>query len=200
MSEVVIREAKPILEEGIVFARLFDETSEGFLSSALGKQAYELIARAYVKPGNSYSYKNVSFVESESEIVGMVSGYSYSDKEDFNSRILKDLSEGNKFKLGMFSIIERFMSRHLGPVGEGDFYIQAIVVSGQMRGQGIGRNLMEYIENRAKERRSVTLSLDVSSKNSNAIALYDKRGMSIDSFWPHSPLLPRVFTRMTKKL
>jgi len=91
MSEIVIKKAQPTLEEGEIFARFFDETAEGFFSALLGARAYKLISRAYVKSGNSYSYKNVSFVLSDSEIIGMVSGYCTSDKWMFNSRILEDL-------------------------------------------------------------------------------------------------------------
>jgi len=198
MREIVIREAKPTVEEGLLFARFFDETAEGFFTSILGKQAYELISRAYVKPGNSYSYKNVSFAESDSEIIGMVSGYSTADKSEFYSRTLKDLWEGGYVKIGIFSLIERFLSRHLGPRGDGDFYIQAIIVDEKMRGHGVGRKLMEYIENRAGERGFATLSLDVSGRNHKAIALYEKSSMIIETYWPHSPLLPHIFTRMIK--
>ena len=151
MSEIVIKEAQPTLEEGEIFARFFDETAEGFFSSLLGTQAYKLISRAYVKVGNSYSFKNVFFALSDSEIIGMVCGYCTSDKRMFNSRILEDLWEGCKAKLGLFTFLNRFLSRHLGPRGEGDFYIQAIVVDEKMRGKGVGRKLMEHIEQIAED-------------------------------------------------
>ena len=47
---------------------------------------------------------------------------------------------------------------------------------------------------------SKTLSLDVSSKNENAISSYKKFGMEISSFWPDFLKLPPVFTRMVKEL
>jgi len=99
-------------------------------------------------------------------------------------------------KIGLFSLLNRFLSRHLGPRSEGDFYIQAIVVDEKMRGKGVGRKLMDHINQIAKESGSTTISLDVSGKNHIAIALYEKSGMTIDAYWPNSPLLPHIFTRM----
>ena len=67
-------------------------------------------------------------------------------------------------------------------------------------------NLGELLENNVFLRRLAikkgfkTLSLDVSSKNENAINSYKKFGMEIFSFWPNFLKLPPVFTRMVKEL
>ena len=66
---IIIREAKPDLEEGLVFAQLFDEASEGFFKSMLGIKTYEIIADAFFKSNNEYSFENAMIIEYKSKIV-----------------------------------------------------------------------------------------------------------------------------------
>jgi len=80
-DSIIIREAKPDLEEGLVFAQFFDEASEGFFKKMLGVKTHEIIADAFVKSNNEYSFENVTMIEYKSKIVGMVSGYTYTEKQ-----------------------------------------------------------------------------------------------------------------------
>ena len=85
---IIMREAKPDFEEGLVFAQFFDEASEGFFKKMLGIKTYEIIADAFIKSNNEYSFENVTMIEYKREIVGMVSGYTYPEKEGFKKNIL----------------------------------------------------------------------------------------------------------------
>jgi ribosomal protein S18 acetylase RimI-like enzyme len=69
-----------------------------------------------------------------------------------------------------------------------------------MHGKGLGQRLLKHSCEIARKKGSKTLSLDVSSKNENAINSYKKFGMEISSFWPDFLKLPPVFTRMVKEL
>jgi len=197
---IIIRKAKPDVEEGLLFAQFFNEASEGFFKSILGIKTYEIIADAFVKINNEYSYQNVSMIEYQGKIVGMVSGYTYAEKKRFKKRILYQFPEGAKLRILMFSVIGMVLSRFLGPRGKEDYYLQAITVSSQMRGKGLGQRLMEHSGEIAIKKGAKTISLDVSSKNRKAINSYNKFGMQIFSFWPNFFKLPHVFTRMVKEL
>ena len=197
---IIIREAKSDLEEGLVFAQLFDAASEGFFRSMLGIKTYEIIADAFVKSNNEYSFENVMMIEYKSNIVGMVSGYTYAEKQGFKKNILSQFQRGAKLRIMMFSVTGRVLSRFLGPRGNEDYYLQSIAVSSQMRGKGLGQRLLIHSGEIAIKKGSKTLSLDVSSKNKNAINSYNKFGMEIHSFWPNLLKLPPVFTRMVKEL
>lgn len=197
---IIIREAKPDLEEGLVFAQFFDEASEGFFKKMLGTKIYEIIADAFVKSNNEYSFENAMMIEYNSKIVGMVSGYTYAEKEGFKKKILSQFPGGAKLRIMMFSVVGKVLSRFLGPHGKEDYYLQSIAVSSQMRGKGLGQRLMKHSSKIAIKKGSKTLSLDVSSKNENAIKSYNKFGMEIVSFWPNFLKLPPVFTRMVKEL
>lgn len=197
---IIIRKAKPDLEEGLVFAQLFDEASEGFFKSILGTKTYEIIADAYVKSNNEYSYENVMMIEYKCKIVGMVSGYTYIEKQGFTKNILSQFPGGVKIRIMMFSVVGKVLSRFLGPRENEDYYLQSIALVSQMRGKGLGQRLMKHCEEIAVKKGCKSLSLDVSSKNENAIKSYKKFGLVICSFWPNFLKFPPVFTRMEKEL
>ncbi len=199
-ESITIRQARPDLEEGLVFAKFFDEASEGFFSSMLGKKTFEIIANAFVKPNNPYSFEHASMIEYKSNVVGTVSGYASAEKEGFNNNILSQFPNGAKFRIMIFSLIGRLLSRILGPRGKEDYYIQTIAIRSKIRGKGLGQKLLKHCEALAIEKGAKTLSLDVSSKNEIAINSYKKFGMEIASYWPKFLKLPSVFTRMVKKL
>ena len=62
-----------------------------------------------------------------------------------------------------------------GFIGLNEEHIEGIFVRTQAQGQGIGRNLLDFVKNR-KER----LSLNVYQKNSGAVRFYEREGFRID--------------------
>ncbi len=194
---ITIRQAKPTLEEGKLFAEYFDAAAEGFFSAMLGKKAYSIIAEAYVKENNEYSYKQVLFAEYNSKIVGMVSGFTYDEAKSFNHSILKESSSQAPIRIMLFRLVGNILKRFLGGKKSGEYYIEAIAVNSEFRGKGIGSKLLCSCREVALKKRATLLSLDVSSKNSNAIKLYEKIGMRELSHWPKR-VLPSVFTKMGK--
>ena len=90
--------------------------------------------------------------------------------------------------------------RILTTIADGDFYLLAIAIDKEIRGEGVGSALMDSIEERARASGSTRLSLDVSAKNEGARRLYERRGMSVESEWPKVRFIPRLFVRMTKAI
>lgn len=199
-QDIQIRKAKPDYEEGLLYAKLFDGTSEGFLSLMLGNEAYEIIAEAYMKPNNPYSYENVTFAVDSDEICGMVSTYTYEMKQNFQKKVLNQSTKGKKSSFRKLYFVESTFLRALGVKKPEEYYLQAIIVTKESRGKGVGALLMNWIEEDARKKGARILGLDVSSKNNKAINLYEKQGFISDSRWPRFPLLPAVFTRMIKEI
>ena len=93
------------------------------------------------------------------------------------------------------------MMRILNTLAEGDFYLLAIAVDKQHRGDGIGSALIDSVEQKARETGAARLSLDVTAKNKAARRLYERRGMTVESQWPKRLVIPGVkILRMTKVL
>ena len=91
--------------------------------------------------------------------------------------------------------------RVLDTIRDGDFYLMAVAVDSQVRGQGVGSTLIDSIEEKAIASGSARLALDVAAKNEGAQRLYQRRGMAIESRWPKRLPIPKLrILRMTKTL
>lgn len=188
------------MEDGLVFARYLDEAAEGFFRLMLGRRVGEIVATAFTRPDNGYSYENVTFAEREGVVVGAVSGYTSERYRGFADRPLEEAAGGRAFRLKCVKRLLAPMWRILESLEDGDFYLQTIAVDKELRGEGVGSLLMDHIERLAVEGGAERFSLDVSARNSGARGLYERRGMSVSSEWPASPLVPSMLVRMTKSL
>ena len=198
---ITLRAAKPTYDEGLAFARYLDEAAEGFFRFMLGRRAGHILATAFVKPGHDLSYENVTFAERGNAIVGMVSGYS-AEQHRRSSRMPLKRAAG-RFNLRMRIILILFapLIRIIDTIDDDDYYLQAIAVDKELRGDGVGSVLMDCFEARARESGSIRLSLDVSAKNQVACRFYEHHGMKVTSQWPKRLPVPGLkFKRMVKTL
>ena len=134
---VRIRTANPTFDEGLTFARYLDEAFEGLFRSALGRNATNIVATAYMQPDHIFSYQNTLFAERDTILVGMVTGYTSGQQRSFSEQPLKRATGNQIFrKVGMNFLCWRL--RFLGTYTAGDYYLQAITVEQAYRGQRIG--------------------------------------------------------------
>ena len=198
---VVLRAARPTLDEGLEFARYLDEAAEGFFRLMLGRRASQIIAQAFALPDHDLSYQNVTFAERDNIVMGMVSGYTAEQHRRSSLGPLKEAAGKRNLRMRIVLILFAPLMRIIDSIADGDFYLQAIAVDKQLRGDGLGALLMDSIEQRARENGATRLSLDVSAGNQGAIRFYERRGMTIESQWPKRLKIPALkFYRMTKKL
>jgi ribosomal protein S18 acetylase RimI-like enzyme len=196
-----LRAAKATYDEGLVFARYLDEAAEGFFRFMLGRRARHIIAKAFTQPNHDLSYENVTFAECGNAIAGMVSGYS-AEQHRRSSRLPLKQAAG-RFNLRMRIILILFapLMRIIDTIDDDDYYLQAIAVEKELRGDGVGSVLMDFFESRARERGAIRLSLDVSAKNQSACRFYKRHGMAVTSQWPKRLHIPGLkFYRMVKTL
>lgn len=196
---IVLHTANPTLDEGRVFARYLDEAAEGFFRFMLGRNAGEIIARAFVVPGHDLSYQNVTFAERDDVIVGMVSGYTAEAHRRSSQQPFKKAAGKHHLRMDIMLILCAPALRVIDSVADNDYYLQAIAVDKELRGDGVGSVLIDFIEERARASGSARLALDVSAKNERALRFYKRRGMTVESQWPKRLLIPgfRLY-RMTK--
>ena len=167
----------------------------------LGSRSRQIIATAFVQPDHDLSCQNVTFAERDNVIVGMVSGYTAEQHRRSSRKVLKEAAGRNILRMRIKLILFTPLMRIIDSIAEGDFYLQAIAVDKELRGDGVGSVLMDSFEERARATGSTRLSLDVSAKNTRACRFYERRGMAITSQWPkHLPIPGLKFYRMTKTL
>ncbi|MFC1716981.1 GNAT family N-acetyltransferase [Candidatus Poribacteria bacterium] len=198
---IVIRDANPTINEGLVCGHYLDEAAEGFFRFMLGRRFAEIIARAYPRPNHSYSFQNVIYAEFDKRIVGMALSFTAEQHHKFSDQPLKEAVGPRALRMTIVKIICAPMLRILETIADGDFYLLSMAVDREYRGKGIGSALIDTIEERARASGSTRLSLDVSANNEGARRIYERRGMNIESQWPKRIPLPGVrFYRMTKSL
>jgi ribosomal protein S18 acetylase RimI-like enzyme len=198
---IKLRTASPTLDEGLVFARYLDEAAEGFFHFMLGNRSGQIIATAFIQPEHDLSYQNVTFAEYDNSIVGMVSGYTAEQHRRSTRQPLKEAAGRHNYRMRIVLVLFAPLMRIIDSIAEGDFYLQAIAVAKELRGDGVGSVLMDSFEERAQSSGSTRLSLDVSSKNVGACRFYERRGMTVTSQWPkHLPIPGLRFYRVTKTL
>jgi ribosomal protein S18 acetylase RimI-like enzyme len=167
----------------------------------LGRRAKHIIAAAFAQPDHDLSYKNVTFAERGNMIVGMVSGYTAEQHHRSSHHPLKQAAGQWNLRMRIVLVLFAPLMRIIDSISDGDFYLQAIAIDKEHRGDGIGSLLMDSLEERARASGAVRLALDVSAKNEEARRFYEHRGMIIESRWPKRLHIPALkFYRMTRMI
>lgn len=199
-DSIVLRPAKPTFDEGLVFARYLDQAAEGFFRFMLGREVAHIVATVYARPNHDLSFQNVTFAERDGVIVGMVSGFTAEQHRLSPDGLLRRAAGRWNLRAMAVSTLCAPLLRIIDTVADGDFYLQAIAVDRELRGEGVGSTLIDSVEDRAVASKSTRLVLDVSAKNERARRLYERRGMAVESEWPKVFFIPRLFVRMTREL
>jgi len=198
---IVLKTANPTFDEGLTFARYVDQAAEGFFRFMLGRRAGHIIATAFAQPDHNLSYQNVTFAERDNVIVGMFSGHTAEQHRHSSPQPLKRAAGRRHIRMRIVLILFAPLIRITDSIADGDFYILAIAVDKELRGDGVGSVLMDSFEEWARASGSTRLSLDVSAKNEGARRFYERRGMTVESQWPKRLAIPGLkFYRMTKGL
>jgi ribosomal protein S18 acetylase RimI-like enzyme len=196
---IILRAANPNLVEGCQFARYLDRAAEGFFHFWLGRNAVDMVAKAYLHPNHDLSYQNVTFAVCDNVIAGMVSGYTAEQHSGSSDLPLKQAAGRLHLRMIVISILLAPLLRIIDTVAYGDFYLQAIAVDKEHCGKGVGTALMDSIEGMAIASGSARIVLDVSAKNEGARRFYEQRGWTVESQWPKRMVIPGLrFFRMTK--
>ena len=200
-ASIILRSAKPDLEQGRACARYLDEAAEGFIRGMYGADYERIIAEAFILPDNEYSYQNAIFAEREDSIVGMASGFTAEQRRSFTDEVLKAATGSAALRIKIMKMLFAPIMRIINNLPESDFYVLAAAVDSEQRGSGIGTKLLDAMEERARDGGARRLALDVAGGNEGARRLYERRGMTVESQWPKRLAIPKLrFYRMVKPL
>jgi ribosomal protein S18 acetylase RimI-like enzyme len=198
---ITLRTATPTQDDGLAFARYLDDAAEGFFRFMLGRRSGQIIADAFAQPDHDLSYQNVTFAERGNVVVAMVSGCTAEQHRRSSRRPLKEAAGRCHLRMRIVLMVFAPLMRIIDSMADRDFYLQAIAVDKQLRGDGLGALLMDSLEQQARESGAKRLSLDVSAGNKGAIRFYERRGMTIESQWPKRLKIPALkFYRMIEDL
>lgn len=124
----------------------------------------------YKQPGNRISREHMLVHERDGRVAGMLVAYSGNDAqrldEPFLERMRRDFGEA-----------EREIVRE---ARDGEYYLDALAVAEEYRGQGIATALMAAAERRAGELGFDRTALIVEAYNERAFAIYSRGGYAED--------------------
>lgn len=179
MEKLLIREGK--IEDKEDFVNLIIYTGEKLLYTIFGKNLKEILKELYIRKNNQFSFEFTNFAIYNNIISGMVLSYSFEDlkRVSINTGYLLIKIMKFDFIKNLEKFIKSFLK--LSIIKKDEYYISNIAVYPEFRGLGIGRKLLLFIENKAKENNLKKLSLDVEKENKNAIEIYKNFGFRIDN-------------------
>ena len=200
-ASITIRQAGPVIEEGMAYARCLDMASEGFIRFMYGSEYERIIAQAFILPDNEYSFENAIVAERGGEIAGMASGFTVAQRRGFSDDPVKEAAGSAAMRIKLVKLLFAPIMRIVYNIPDSDYYVLAIAVDSARRGEGIGMMLMDAMEERGRAVGSTRLALDVSAGNEGARRLYERRGMTVESQWPKRLPIKKIrFYRMVKPL
>ena len=135
---IVLRAAKPTFDEGLACARYLDQAAEGFFHFWLGPRAEDIIATAFLEPDHDLSYQNVTFAERDNVIVGMVCVFTAEQHRRSSREPVHRAAGGQNLRMRIVDTLFAPMMRIVDSIPDGDFYLQAITVDKELRGDGVG--------------------------------------------------------------
>jgi len=131
----------------------------------------------------------------------MALGFTAEQNRRLSDQPLVEAAGNSALRMQAVKMLCTPMLRILQTIADGDFYLLAIAIDKELRGEGVGSALMDSVEERARASGSTRLSLDVSAKNEGARRLYERRGMKVESRWPKRMAIPGLsFYRLTKAI
>ena len=200
-SEIVVRPAKPTIEDGLAYAKYLDQAADGFIKFMLGPKFADVIADTFATPAHDFSFENVLVAEKDSVILGTVAGYTAQQHLDCSDEVLRKARGFSALRMSLIQLIFGPLWRFLNTLENDDFYLQSIAVAPECRGEGIGSILFDAMEKRASGTAATRFVLDVAAKNDGARRLYERYGMTVQARWPKRFPLPKYrVLRLAKPL
>jgi ribosomal protein S18 acetylase RimI-like enzyme len=199
-SQVTIRPAKATVDEGMKFAVYMNSASGGGFKKMFGKRFEEIISKAFLEPNHDLSYETALFAEANGVVVGMVSGYTAEQYRAFRKDVVNQSAGRSRFRIALIFAMIASMMRFLHTYEDGEYYIEFLAVDETQRGQGIGSQLLQTMEDRALANKCAHLAIDVARHNDTARRLYERHGFTTIGQWPKTRLVRPNILRMTKPL
>lgn len=183
-KKVLIRPAQP--DDAPAASQLMYYAGPNYILAFFGKterKAIRGLCRMFPLPGHTTSYSYAFVAEDEGKVVGLFSGL---DGKTWRASKRASKMYGPLWFVAvppwqiprMIAAYDDF-DRAMPPVSDEEYYIEHLAVLPERRGQGIGRQLMEFAENQARARGLKRVVLDVEIENEGARRLYEHLGFQI---------------------
>ena len=140
----------------------------------------EFLRQAFVKGGTEFGYSSHIVGEHDGKVVAIGTGFSHADKAGQTAVAIKQILQGYGLIKGL-GVLRRGIQveSYFLESNPDTHYIAHIGVTPDLRGQGIGEQLMRYLIKHAQALGRSAASLDVSCENPRAQVLYERLGFVV---------------------
>lgn len=129
------------------------------------ERAMDILRDFAAQEGNRISYQNITVLELEGQIAGILVAYAGDDADRLDQPLLNRPGRDGDEK---YALVKE--------TRPGEYYLDTLSVSEQFQGQGIGRALMAAFEQQGRELGHTQVALIVEQDNGRAKHLYERQG------------------------
>ena len=180
-NEVIIRPAR--VGDASIAARLMFYAGPSYMLSFFGKtenKAVGVLRRMFPLPGHMTSYSYTFIAEDKGNVVGSVSGF---DGKSWRTSARASWMYGpiwfavaTPWQIPRMIAAFNDFDKAFPLVSDEEYYIEHLAVLPELRGQGIGKQLMEFAADQAQMKGLKRLALDVEIENEEAQRFYERLG------------------------
>jgi len=129
------------------------------------ERAMDILREFVTQENNRISYQNITVMEQDGQIAGMLVAYAGDDVERLDQPLLDRPGRDADEK---YALVKE--------TRPGEYYLDTLSVSEVFQGQGIGRALMAAFEQQGRELGHTQVALIVEQDNGRAMQLYERQG------------------------
>lgn len=129
------------------------------------EEAMRILRQFFVQEDNRISYRNVTVMEQDEVVAGILVAYDGSEADLLDEPIRNRPGRSQDEK---YALVKETRS--------GEYYLDTLSVSEAYQGQGIGRALMAAFEEKGRTLGHKQVSLIVERDNGRALMLYERQG------------------------
>lgn len=129
------------------------------------EKAMQILQQFYVQEDNRISYRNITVMEQDEQVAGILVAYDGSEADLLDQPILDRPGRSTDEK---YTLVKE--------TRPGEYYLDTLSVSEAYQGQGIGKALMAAFEQQGRELGHSQVSLIVERDNGRALMLYERQG------------------------
>ncbi|OME77616.1 GNAT family N-acetyltransferase [Paenibacillus pabuli] len=129
------------------------------------EKAMQILQQFYVQEDNRISYRNITVMEQNEQVAGILVAYDGGEADRLDQPILDRPGRSTDEK---YTLVKE--------TRPGEYYLDTLSVSEAYQGQGIGKALMAAFEQQGRELGHSQVSLIVERDNGRALMLYERQG------------------------
>ena len=190
MPEITIRDAVPDTADVAAVAWDLETATDRMFSLLLGSRWESVLRSVIAQPGHAWSVGRARVAEIDGTLAGVLLGAPASVAEP---DLTREVGHGwTRLRLAGVGLACQpflsFMSRH----HPDEWYITAVSVKPEARGQGVAAALLRDAIARARSAGMSSITLDMDTKNATAHRLYLREGFTVTGTSPPALLVGAV--------